>query len=83
MNLIGHAQAPTGIIGFYLSDPTLEDELQASFNQAGLVISTMADWDCPLHFPKNGATRIFRLSPHFHTEPETIDLAERVIEQFR
>ncbi len=83
MNLIGHVQAPTGIIGFYLSDPTLEDELQESFNQAGLVISTMADWDCPLHFPKNGATRIFRLSPHFNTEPETIDLAEHVIDQFR
>lgn len=83
MNLIGRIEAPTGIVGFYLSDPAREDEMQASFDQAGIVISTMADWDCPLHFPKNGATKIFRLSPHFHTGPETIDLAERVIEQFR
>lgn len=82
MRLIGHVDARTGIVGFYLSDPDREAELQAAFDQAGLVISTMADWDCPLHFPTNGATRIFRLSPHFQTSAETIELAGHVLEQF-
>lgn len=82
LRLIGHVDARTGIVGFYLADPSREDELQALFEQSGLIISTMADWDCPLHFPSNGATRIFRLSPHFHTDGDTIDLAEQVLEQF-
>jgi hypothetical protein len=40
-----------------------------------IAISTMSDWDCPLHFPKTGATAIFRLSPHYYTELATIEIA--------
>lgn len=83
MRIVGSIDAATGITGFYLSDPSREEDLERAFGDAGVVISTMADWDCPLHFPTCGATKIYRLSPHFYTTSETIDITEQIIAQFR
>lgn len=41
----------------------------------------MGEWDCPLHFPKNGVTKILRLSPHYYTEENVVDAAREVIKK--
>ncbi len=81
-NIIGQKESKSGILGFYLNNPSIEDSLVNEFKLNDISISTMSDWDCPLHFPHNGATKIFRLSPHFYTSIETIDLACKVISNF-
>ena len=80
IQIIGEAEATTGIVGFYLKNKELEDVLRRNLMEASIGFSAMSDWDCPLGFPKCAST-IFRLSPHFYTSDETIDKAIEVISQ--
>jgi cysteine desulfurase/selenocysteine lyase len=82
INLIGKTISISGILGFYLKDFTQEEYLHNEFKNNGISISTMSDWDCPLHFPKNGSTKIFRLSPHHNTDEFTIEKACNIISNF-
>ena len=82
LNIIGEIESLSGILGFYLNDESKEETLKEEFKKNGISISTMSDWDCPLHFPKTGAKSIFRLSPHYTTSGETIDLASKIITSF-
>ncbi len=78
--LIGKGDSLSGIVGFYVKDPSMEERVKKVINEKGLTISTMSDWDCPLAFPRNGAETIFRLSPHYFTDSITIDLAREAVE---
>lgn len=82
LRLLGNVSSKSGIVGFYLNNPAEEDELKNLFDINGISISTMSDWDCPLHFPKNGATKIFRLSPHYKSEYAMINEVCHIIENF-
>jgi selenocysteine lyase/cysteine desulfurase len=82
LQLLGKVGSDSSIVGFYLLDPTKEEALRQAFETAGVQVSIMGDWDCPLHFPRNGVKGIFRLSPHYYTNRETIDLAIKTIQQF-
>lgn len=79
LNLIGKVDSESGVVGFYLTKPEREGFVRDRLEQQGLGISTMSDWDCPLHFPKNGASVIFRLSPHYYTDDSSVDAACDVI----
>jgi len=79
LNLLGRLDSESGIVGFYLTDPTREESVRDKFEQEGLGISTMNDWDCPLHFPRNGATTIFRLSPHHYTPDSSVITACEIL----
>jgi cysteine desulfurase / selenocysteine lyase len=79
IKLIGKTISLSGILGFYLDDYSKESYVQNEFDKFDLRISTMSDWDCPMHFPKNGANKIFRLSPHFYTDNDTIEKACEII----
>ncbi|GMV22068.1 MAG: aminotransferase class V [Acidimicrobiia bacterium] len=83
LQLLGDEESESSVVGFYLLDFSREDALKQAFASADVQVSTMGDWDCPLHFPKNGATTIFRLSPHYYTDAETVDLAIEIIQSFR
>lgn len=82
LQLLGTEASESSIVGFYTLDPRREDALKQAFEAADVQVSTMGDWDCPLHFPKNGASSIFRLSPHYYTQHDTLDLAKSVIQSF-
>jgi len=82
LNLIGEVESISGILGFYLEDASQEEILKEEFRKNDLRISIMSDWDCPLHFPKNGAKSIFRLSPHYSTSDKTMDIASKIITSF-
>lgn len=82
LTLLGSIESASGIVGFVVSDPGREDSMRAALASKEIVFSTMADWDCPLHFPRTGAEVIFRLSPHYYTSEETVALAERAILDF-
>ena len=79
LNLLGRLDSESGVVGFYLNDPTQENVVRDKFEKASIGISTMSKWDCPLHFPNNGASAIFRLSPHYYTEDSVINTACDVI----
>lgn len=70
--LIGKQNSSSGVVGFYCKDMAREGFVQKAFDENSVRISIMKDWDCPLHFPKNIANSIFRLSPHVYTSEETI-----------
>lgn len=75
LHLIGRLDSSSGIVGFYADEPSIEDRVQRIFADKELIVSTLSDWDCPLAFPRNGATKIFRLSPHYFTDSKTIQNA--------
>ncbi len=79
INLIGDVDSTSGIIGFYLNDVTREGFVRELFEKGSIGISTMSDWDCPLHFPRNGAKLIFRLSPHYYTDDSTVSKACEIL----
>lgn len=81
--LIGKEKSESLIIGFYLNNPEKESIVERSFKDVDISISTMHDWDCPLHFPKNGATKIFRIAPHYYTDEDTIQLTCKAIENVK
>lgn len=83
LHLLGEVCSPSSVVGFYLLDPSKEAGLRERFASEGVQISTMGDWDCPLHFPRNGAKSIFRLSAHYYTPDATIELAKKIIDQFK
>jgi selenocysteine lyase/cysteine desulfurase len=72
LRLCGTLRSESGIVGFYLNDAKRENSVREAFEKADVGISTMKNWDCPLYFPKNGASEIFRLSPHHYTPDSTI-----------
>lgn len=80
LRLLGTADSPSSVVGFFATEQAFEGKIVDAFNSAGIAISSMSDWDCPLHFPRTGATKIFRLSPHYFTPQDAIDEAIRVIE---
>ena len=80
--LLGEVDSESSIAGFYLRDPSKESELVERFASVELQITAMGDWDCPMHFPRNGAKVIFRLAPHYYTSDETVRLAINTIEGF-
>lgn len=67
LQLIGEAESMSGIVAFYVNDPQIEERVNRNIGDS-FTISSMSDWDCPLHFPRNGAQKIFRFSPHYYTE---------------
>jgi len=81
LTLIGEENSTSGVVGFVASDPSREDEFERAFALADIAISTMHDWDCPLHFPRTGVSRIFRLAPHYYTSDSEVDRAIAVLDQ--
>lgn len=81
LRLLGRRQSESGVIGFYLTEPKREGVVRENIERAGLGISTMSSWDCPLHFPQNGATTIFRLAPHYYTDESSMIAACEVLSQ--
>ncbi len=79
LQLIGQQRSISGIIGFYVKDPNIEKDVLKLMSDNEIVISTMGDWDCPMFFPKNGATCIFRISPHHYTNSDTIETICNII----
>jgi selenocysteine lyase/cysteine desulfurase len=82
LKLIGNRRSESGIVGFYCVEPSNENELKLLLSNNGIGFSTMSYWDCPLHFPRNGTSLIFRLSPHYYTGNETVNKAIDVIMEF-
>lgn len=80
---MGQQNVQCGITGFYLSDPSREPDFEACLSANDLEISKMKDWDCPLHFPQNGASTIYRVSPHSYTPQQTVDVACEVLSSFK
>jgi cysteine desulfurase/selenocysteine lyase len=80
LQLLGKETSESSIVGFYPLAPSREDAITKAFKASDVQVSTMGAWDCPLHFPKNGVSSIFRLSPHYYTEHDTLDLAKSVIQ---
>lgn len=72
LSLMGKENSEVGNVGFYCVDPRMEAIIDEALQISEVVYSTMNDWDCPLHFPTNGATKIYRLSPHYYTDPQTV-----------
>jgi cysteine desulfurase/selenocysteine lyase len=81
IQLIGDIGSESAVTGFYVKDPSQEADVRNRFESSGIGISSMSDWDCPLHFPRTGVSSIFRLAPHYYTSDVTIELAEEVIKQ--
>lgn len=82
LRLAGSLSSRSGVVGFYCIDPSDEAELSLVFESKGFAFSKMCDWDCPLHFPKNGVKYIFRFSPHFYTSDEDVDTLCRTFGEF-
>ena len=82
LRLIGNDSSLSGVVGFITENSSREDAMKHALDAAGIVYSTMADWDCPLHFPRGDSTKIFRLSPHYYTPDETIEHTESTILDF-
>ena len=79
LQLIGQKCSPSGIVGFYVKDTVFEKKVLDLISDNEVVISTMREWDCPMFFPNNGASCIFRISPHHYTTPSTIETICKVI----
>lgn len=82
LRLLGEVDSRSGVVGFYLKDASKEDQFKAALTAAEIQFSLMHDWDCPLHFPANGAKSIFRLSPHYYTNDSAIEAALKVITEY-
>lgn len=80
--IIGSINSETGVCGFFTENPNFEDSLTNIFKNIGLNVSKMSDWDCPLHFPRNGVKSIFRISPHYYTQKDSINLVINEILNF-
>lgn len=79
--LIGSLESPSGVVGFYLLDPSKEHTVADLFAKENVTISSMSDWDCPLHFPQNGASKIFRVSAHYYTPLYSVEKVINIIKQ--
>jgi len=82
LRLMGKTDSPSGIVGFYLANVKDEKRMTRAFEEAEFGISMMSDWDCPLHFPRTGASKIFRVSPHFYTPDATVQHASAMLAAF-
>lgn len=79
LRIVGKRNALVGTAAFYLNNPANEEKIKKLFSDEGLNISLMGDWDCPVSFPQNGATVIFRISPHYYTDfTEVVDLCQLI-----
>lgn len=79
--LLGEERSPLGTVGFYCSNPTDEDAVGEMFRLGEISLSSMHDWDCPMFFPKNGATQIFRLSAHYYSSLQDVEKVAALIER--
>lgn len=80
--LVGRESSASGIVGFYARSSRVDREMTARLADARLAVSTMAEWDAPLHFPR-GAERVFRVSPHYFTSDEIVAEACAVVGPYR
>lgn len=72
LQLVGDTVSLSGTSAFYLKNPVEEEKVKALFEQCGFTISCVCDWDCPIFFPQNGASYIFRISVHYYTDQDDI-----------
>lgn len=72
IRIVGRKNAPVGTAAFYMCNPINEQNAKKQFSESGFNISFMGDWDCPIFFPRNGATAIFRISPHYYTSIDDV-----------
>lgn len=79
LRLMGKATSSVGNVGFYAVDPALESLIDESLRSAEIIYSTMADWDCPLHFPETGQSKIFRVTPHYYSSESAVANVCRLI----
>lgn len=79
LQLVGQEHSISGIIGFYAKNPNDEIVVKEKLQEANINTSAMSDYDCPLFFPQNGASSIFRISPHYYTESDAIETVCSVI----
>ena len=79
LSLMGRVESESGVVGFYVNDPKRESFVREKFEQGGVEISTVSNWDCPLHFPRTGVTSIFRVSPHYYTPDSSVDAACEIV----
>ena len=79
LTLVGQVESESGVVGFYVNDPKRENLVREKFEQGAVEISTVSNWDCPLHFPRTGVTSIFRLSPHHYTPDLSVDVACEIL----
>lgn len=80
LSLIGKVDSPSAVVGFYANDVETEKKILEAFTSSEVKFSQMHDWDCPLDFQKYNINSIFRLSPHYYTEKNVIELALNIIE---
>lgn len=81
LQLLGQDPCSLGTVGFYCLEPSEEVEVSTQLQRGGVSLSSMHDWDCPLFFPTNGATQIFRLSPHYYSAHDEIEKVATLIER--
>lgn len=79
--LVGSEVSTTGVVGFYVKNPKKEDVVKGLFEKHNFIVSYICDWDCPVFFPNNGASIIFRISPHYYTKIEDIQAICSLIEK--
>lgn len=79
--LVGSEDSSTGIVGFYMRNPELENAAKEEFEKNGFIVSYVCDWDCPIFFPKNGVQYIFRVSPHYYTGQKDIQAICNLIQE--
>lgn len=81
LKLLGEPKSLAGIIGFYAIDPIENKQLKQKLVDANIIFSTISDWDCPLFYPY-GIQSVIRLSPHYYTSEESIQLVESLLTNF-
>lgn len=79
LHLVGEKDSLSGIASFYLTDSSQETIKKSVFEENNIILSIICDWDCPLFFPKC-ASSIFRISPHYYTDKDSINNVCRIID---
>ena len=79
LRIVGEKYAPVGTASFYLRSPHFEEIIKKRIAAEGFIISNMGNWDCPISFPQNGASTIFRISPHYYTSEDEIQSLKKLI----
>jgi selenocysteine lyase/cysteine desulfurase len=74
LTYVGDPDSLCGTSSFFINAGGDEKDVKMMFEKNDCSISLMCDWDCPLFFPKNGVNYIFRISPHYYTSDEDINL---------
>lgn len=81
LQLIGHRDSVSGIIGFYPLDQKYYDIITDRFISNDITVSYLYDWAFPMHF--DGDMKIFRLAPHHDVDMGFIKKIAQVITSTR